>query len=290
MDINLFLQVAVNGLLTGGIFALIAIGLTLVWGVLDIINFAHGEYVMLGMYLSYFLFTLLGIDPYLSILIVIPVFFLIGVITQKFLIEKVMQARLQIQILLTLGLMLFLQNLAQFLWSSDYRTVKLAYSLSILNVGGLMISFPRLVACFLALIIVTGLYLFLKKTDTGMAIRACTVEKEGAALVGINVKKIYLFAVGVGIVCAGVSGSILLPFFYVSPTVGGVYVMTSFVIVVLGGMGSFWGALLGGLIIGVAESVAELFMPGSLKQVVSFVIFILILFFKPMGLMGRSQS
>jgi branched-chain amino acid transport system permease protein len=290
VDINLFLQVAINGLLTGGIFALIAIGLTLIWGVLDIINFAHGEFVMLGMYFSYFLFTLLGIDPYLSILIVTPVFFIFGLVIQKFLIEKVLQARLQIQILLTLGLMLFLQNLAQFLWSSDYRTVKLAYSLTTFNLGELVISIPRLVACFLALVIVTGLYLFLKKTDTGMAIRACTVEKEGAALVGINVKRIYLFAFGVGIVCAGVAGSILLPFFYVSPTVGGVYVMTAFVIVVLGGMGNFWGALLGGFIIGVAESVAELFIPGSLKQVVSFVIFILILFFKPMGLMGRSQN
>jgi branched-chain amino acid transport system permease protein len=149
-----------------------------------------------------------------------------------------------------------------------------------------MVSFPRFVACLVALSIAAILYIFLKKTDIGMAIRACTVEKEGAALVGINVKRIYLVAFGIGIVCAGVAGSTLLPFFYVSPTVGSIFVLTAFVIVVLGGMGNFAGALLGGLIIGVAESMGEVFLPGSLKQVVSFTIFILILFFKPMGLMG----
>lgn len=290
MDFNLLLQVVINGFLTGGVFALIAIGLTIIFGVLDIINFAHGEFVMLGMYCSYFLFTLAGIDPYLSILIVIPVFFVFGMLVQQFLIEKVMKARLQIQILLTLGLMLFLQNWAQFMWRSDYRTAKLGYSLSVYNLGGIMVSFPKLIACVLALGIAAILYLILKKTDIGIAIRACTVEKEGAALVGINVKKIYLFAFGIGTVCAGVSGSILVPIFYVSPTVGSVFVLTAFVIVVLGGMGNFVGALIGGFIIGIAESVAELFLPGSLKQVVSFVIFILILFFRPMGLMGRSQS
>jgi len=273
-------------LLMGGVYALIAIGLTLIFGVLEIVNFAHGEFVMLGMYFSYFLFTLLGIDPYLSIFIIIPLLFFLGISTYKFLIEKVMGARLHIQILLTLGLMLFLQNLALFIWTSDYRSVKLGYSTTVYNLQGLMVSFPRFVACLVALSIAAILYIFLKKTDIGMAIRACTVEKEGAALVGINVKRIYLVAFGIGIVCAGVAGSTLLPFFYVSPTVGSIFVLTAFVIVVLGGMGNFAGALLGGLIIGVAESMGEVFLPGSLKQVVSFTIFILILFFKPMGLMG----
>ena len=273
-------------MLMGGVYALIAIGLTLIFGVLEIVNFAHGEFVMLGMYFSYFLFTLLGIDPYLSIFITIPLLFFLGISTYKFLIEKVMGARLHIQILLTLGLMLFLQNLALFIWTSDYRSVKLGYSTTVYNLQGLMVSFPRFVACLVALSIAAILYIFLKKTDIGMAIRACTVEKEGAALVGINVKRIYLVAFGIGIVCAGVAGSTLLPFFYVSPTVGSIFVLTAFVIVVLGGMGNFAGALLGGLIIGVAESMGEVFLPGSLKQVVSFTIFILILFFKPMGLMG----
>ena len=286
MDIHLILQAGVNGLLMGGVYALIAIGLTLIFGVLEIVNFAHGEFVMLGMYFSYFLFTLLGIDPYLSIFITIPLLFFLGISTYKFLIEKVMGARLHIQILLTLGLMLFLQNLALFIWTSDYRSVKLGYSTTVYNLQGLMVSFPRFVACLVALSIAAILYIFLKKTDIGMAIRACTVEKEGAALVGINVKRIYLVAFGIGIVCAGVAGSTLLPFFYVSPTVGSIFVLTAFVIVVLGGMGNFAGALLGGLIIGVAESMGEVFLPGSLKQVVSFTIFILILFFKPMGLMG----
>jgi branched-chain amino acid transport system permease protein len=286
MDVNLFLQVAINGILTGGVFALIAIGLTFIFGVLEIVNFAHGEFVMLGMYASYFLYILLGIDPYLSLLIVIPGFFFFGILIQKSLIERVMKARFHIQILLTLGLMLFLQNLALFLWSSEYRSVKLPYSSLVFNIGEFIVSFPRLIACFVALGIAAALYVFLKKTDLGVAIRACTIEKEGAALVGINVRKIYLLAFGIGIACAGAAGSVLVPFFYVSPTVGSVFVLTAFVIVVLGGMGNFLGALFGGFIIGVAESVGEIFFPGALKQMVSFIIFILILFFKPMGLMG----
>jgi branched-chain amino acid transport system permease protein len=188
--------------------------------------------------------------------------------------------------MLTLGLLIFLQNFALFVWSSDYRSVKLSYSLTVFSVGGLVVSFPKLVACLTALVIAAILYIFLKKSDIGMAIRACTVEKEGAALVGINVRKIYLFAFGIGTVCAAVAGSTLLPFFYVSPTLGSVFVLTAFVIVVLGGFGNFLGALLGGFIIGVAEALGEVFLPGSLKQVVSLVIFILILFFKPLGLMG----
>ncbi len=286
MDMNLLVQVAINGLLTGGVFAIIAIGLTLIFGVLEIVNFAHGEFVMLGMYASYFLYIFWGIDPYLSLLIVMPVFFFFGILIQKSLIERVMKARFHIQILLTLGLMLFLQNFAQFAWSSDFRSVKLAYSSSVFQLGEFIINIPRLIACFLALVIVGVLYFFLKKTDLGMAIKACAVEKEGAMIVGINVERIYLIAFGIGIACAGAAGSILLPFFYVSPNVGSVFTLTAFVIVVLGGMGNFVGALLGGFIIGAAEAIGEIFLPGALKQVVSFVIFILILFFRPMGLLG----
>jgi branched-chain amino acid transport system permease protein len=286
MDLDLFVQVAINGLLTGGVFALIAIGLTFIFGVLEIVNFAHGEFVMLGMYTSFFLFSLLGIDPYLSLLIVMPVFFLLGILIQKYLIEKVMQARFHIQILLTLGLMLFLQNFALFIWGSDFRSAHLSYSSTVFNWGGYIFNFPRIVACITALGIAGGLYLYLKNTDTGMAIRACAVEKEGAAIVGINVKNIYLFSFGIGIACAAAAGTVLVPFFYVSPTVGSVFVLTAFIIVVLGGMGNFIGALLGGFVIGVAEAIGEIFLPGALKQVVSFVIFILILFFRPMGLMG----
>ena len=290
MDINLILQSLVSGLLMGGVFALIAIGLTLIFGVMDIINFAHGEFVMLGMYFSYFLFGLVGIDPYVSILLGIPLFFLFGVLIQKALIERVMGARLQIQILLTLGLMLFLQNSALFLWGSDFRSIKVGYSLSTFNLGPILFSFPRFVAFIVALAFVALLYIFLRKSDIGRAIRACAVEKDGAYLVGINVKRIFQLAFGIGIACAGAAGSILLPFFYLSPEVGGVFVVNAFIIVVLGGMGNFPGALVGGLIIGIAEAMGEAFLPGSLKQVVSFVIFILIMYFKPTGLMGGKNA
>ena len=289
MDATVLSQALVSGLLFGGVFALAAVGLTLIFGVLKIINFAHGEFVMLGMYLSYFANSLFGIDPFLSLFLLFPVFFLGGALIQRYLIERVLGGREEIQILLTLGLLLFLQSLALTLWSPDSRTVAVSYVSSVFQLGPAYVSLPKLGAFVAALVISLGLYAFLKKTELGRAIRAASDSREGALLVGIDVRRIYCIAFGIGAACAGAAGAIITPFYFTSPYVGGVFLITSFVIVVLGSMGNFIGALIGGLIIGVAEAMGEVFMPGSMKQVVTFVIFILVLLFRPEGLFGRRR-
>jgi branched-chain amino acid transport system permease protein len=281
------IQLIINGLLLGGIYALISIGLTLIFGVLEIINFAHGEFLMLGMYASYWLFQLFGVDPYLSLLMVIPTFFLVGLAVQRIIIQPIINAPPLNQIFATVGLSLVLQNVALFFWKADYRTVRTAYSTLCLKTGGLMISLPRLVAFVLAIAMISALLMFLKRTYTGKAIRALAQEKRAAMLMGINVYRMYQIAFGIGIACVGAAGAMLIPIYYAFPTVGALFVLIAFVVVILGGYNSLVGALIGGLIIGLVEAFSGFFLSPHLKEAVYFVIFILILLFRPTGLFGR---
>jgi len=287
MVIN-FLQLLVNGLLLGGIYALISIGLTMIWGIMQIVNFAHGEYLMLAMYSTFWLFTLYGMDPYLALIIVAPFLFLLGVITQKLVINPVLDAPHSAQIFATVGLSIFLQNLAFFLWKADFRSVSLSFPISNIKFYGLIISFPRLVAFTITLVMVIVLFLFLKRTYIGKALRATADNKRAAKLMGINVGRIYYLALGIGTSCVGIAGGILVPMYPVSPTSGGYFVLTAFVVVVLGGMGSIEGAFIGGLIIGVVEAFSGFYLAPALKEVVYFLVFILILVFKPLGLLKRT--
>jgi branched-chain amino acid transport system permease protein len=282
------LQLIINGLLLGGIYALISIGLTLIFGVLEIVNFAHGEFLMLAMYAAYFLFQLYGVDPYLSLVIILPLFFLIGVAVQRVTIQPILSAPPLNQIFMTVGLSMVLQNLALFFWKADYRTVKTSYSSLTLKAAGLMISFPRLVAFVLAMGLIAGLLIFLQKTYTGKAIRARAQERKAAMLMGINVYRTYQIAFGMGIACVGAAGAMLMPVFFVFPSVGTLFVLIAFVVVILGGYNSLTGALVGGLIIGVVEAFSGFFISPHLKEAIYFVIFILILLFRPTGLFGRA--
>jgi branched-chain amino acid transport system permease protein len=284
----LLLQSIVSGLLMGGVYSLVAVGLSLIFGVMRIINFAHGSFMMLGMFTTYWLYVLLGVDPYLSLLLSIPLLFVIGLIAECFLIEKVLAAPEYNQLLLTLGLSMFIENFALLIWSPNYRTLNIPYVNKAATVGTVMISYPKVIAFIFAIVLTAALYLFLKRTDLGKAIRAASEEKEGALTVGINLKRIYYIAFGIGTACVGAAGTLTAPFFYVNPHVGGIFVITAFVIVVLGGMGNLIGALVGGLIIGLAESVGAAFIPGQLKQFIIYFIFILVLLFKPEGLFGRA--
>jgi branched-chain amino acid transport system permease protein len=288
--LSLLLQSIVSGILMGGVYSLTAIGLTLIFGVMRIINFAHGSFMMLGMFTTYWVFILLGIDPYLSLLISIPVLFVFGLLVERFLIAQVLNAPEHNQLLLTLGISLFIENFALFLWSPNFRTLDVGYLKKAATVGGIMISFPKVIAFLFAIFLTAFLYYFLKNTDLGKAIRASSEEKEGALTVGINLKKIYYVAFGLGTACVGAAGTLTSTFFYVNPHVGGIFVITAFVVVVLGGMGNIIGALVGGILIGLAESVAAAFVPGQLKQFVIYFIFILVLLFKPEGLFGRSRE
>jgi len=289
-SIPLLLQSIVSGILIGGVYSLVAIGLSMIFGVMKIINFAHGSFMMLGMFATYWLYVHLGIDPYLSLFLTIPLLFVFGLLVERFLIDKILDSPAHNQLLLTLGISLVIENLALFLWSPNFRTINVSYANKAATLGPVMISFPKVIAFLFAIFFTGLLYYFLKNTDLGKAIRAASEEKEGALTVGINLKKIYYIAFGIGTACVGAAGTVVAPFFYVSPQVGGVFVITAFVVVVLGGMGNFMGALVGGLIIGLAESVGAAFIPGQLKQFVIYLIFILVLFFKPSGLFGKSNA
>jgi branched-chain amino acid transport system permease protein len=287
---ELFLQAGISGLLLGGVYGLVASGLSLIFGVLRIINFAHGAVMMLAMYTTYWLFTLGGIDPYVSLLITGPLFFVIGMIVQRLVIEPNRFAAEHNQLLLTLGLSIFLENLALVLWQGDFRTVRPSYAGASFVIGEALVEVPRLVACGGAVVLALGLFAFLRTTDVGKAIRALAEEPEGAMLMGIDVARIRAVAFGIGAGCAAVAGALVTPFFYVAPDVGESFNIMAFVVVVLGGMGNFVGALVGGFIVGLAESLGATVLPGSLKQLVVFGLFVLVLLFRPAGIFGGGRG
>jgi len=287
MDLGMLLEAIAYGLLSGGVYALIGVGLNLIFGVMKIINFAHGSFLMLGMYCTYWLSIFFNIDPYVSLIITIPFLFFIGIIIQKFLINPIIGYPEDNQLVLTMGVMLFLENIALFLWGPDFRTVKVSYAGTVFPLFNIRLNALRLIAFVGGLFLALILYIFLKKTDIGKAIRASSEEREGAYAVGINVKKIQLISFGIGTACAGAAGTLITPFFYISPTVGHLFLLTAFMVVVLGGMGSFFGAIFGGFIIGVMESLGAVIFPGSIGQIVPFSLFVIILLFKPKGLFMR---
>lgn len=287
---DLILQSVISGLLMGGIYALVAIGLTLIYGVMDIVNFAHGSFLMWGMYLAYWAFTLWGVDPYLAMIGAGVIFFLLGMGTQKILIKPVINSPHHIQILLTIGLFMAMDNLALLFFSPDYRTIRVSYAEASFEIGRSLVSVPRLIAFFGALLLTGALYYLLRQTDVGKAIRAASEEKIGARLVGINVKRINMVAFGLGTACVGLAGCMLTPFFYVAPDVGFAFALKAFVVVVMGGMGNFLGALACGLIIGVVESVGSVVMTPSSKDILTYAIFILVLLFRPQGIFGLKKE
>lgn len=284
---DVYLQALISGLMIGGVYALVAVGLTLIFGVMDIINFAHGEFLMFGMYGAFFASVLFGIDPYLSAVLALPLFFAIGWAVQGVLIRPVVGKSHAIQILLTLGLSLVMQALAQFLFSADFQSLKLDYGSATFELWGARVSYTRLAAFVIAMGLCAALWLFLQRTDTGKALRACAEEHEGALAVGIDLKRMYKIAFGLGIACVAIAGIAMTPFFYVAPVVGPKFTLVAFVIVVLGGLGNIPGAVAGALIVGVVESVGALVMPSpSLKDLAVYVLFILVLLFRPQGLFG----
>ncbi|MBI2002255.1 MAG: branched-chain amino acid ABC transporter permease [candidate division NC10 bacterium] len=288
MDLTTIFQAVITGVLMAGIYALVAIGLTLIFGVVRIVNFAQGEFVMLGMYVTWWLWKAGGIDPYLSLLITMPVLFVFGVLVQRFLFRPILSAPDMAQIFLTVGLSVVLMNAALFFFTADFRSVKTTYSEWALRVAGITLSVPRIFAFAGALVLAGLLTLFLSKTDIGKALRAVAQDREVSMLLGIDPERMYLLAVGLGAALAGAAGGLIVPFFYVFPTVGVVFVLIAFVVVILGTLGSIQGALLASLIVGVAESLGILFAGADLGLVVVFAILVATLILKPSGLMGQA--
>ena len=276
----------INGLMFGAIYALVALGLTLIYGVLHIINFAHGAMLMMALYSAYFLFKILNIDPYIAILIVTPASYIFGYTIYRWGIGKLSGGRDQNILLITLGLSIILENSALFFFTGDQQTISLPYSYESFDLGFLYLSYPKLISFVAALLICVLLWILMALTDLGKAIRAVAKEREGARLVGIDVEHVFAVTFGIGVACLGAAGCMLLPIFYVDPYTGNIFVIIAFTIVVLGGMGSVVGALLGGFIIGITESVGGLILGESLGQIGISLIFILILIFKPTGIFG----
>jgi branched-chain amino acid transport system permease protein len=289
-DASILLSALLNGLTTGAVYALIALGLTLIYGVLHIINFAHGASLMMALYGVYALKERWGIDPYVALPIMVPAMFVLGYAMQRIVINRASHGKDENILLVTLGLSIVMDNMDLLFFKSDTRTIDTAYTLTTVAIGPesaqVMVSLPKLVAFAGALVVSALLIVILQRTDLGRAIRAVAKEKQGARLMGIDVEHVYAMCFGLGLACLGAAACFLLPAYYVNPQVGNGFVLVAFTVVVLGGMGSFAGALLGGLLIGVVESFGGLFLGESLGQVGIFVIFIGVLLLRPEGLFG----
>ena len=289
MDATILGAAVINGLLLGGSYALVAVGLTLIYGVLHIINFAHGSMLMLAMYGVYFLLVKAGIDPYAAIPLMVAVMFAAGYTLYRGLIGRFSHGKDENILLITLGLSIVLENVALFFFKGDSQTITVSYSDRMVALGPALVPMPKLVSFVASLLLCGALAWFIARTDTGRAIRAVAKERHGARLVGIDVEKIFAVSYGIGIACLGAAACLLIPSFYVSPTVGHLFVIVAFTIVVLGGMGSFLGALVGALVIGLTESLSGLFLGEALGQIGISLIFILILLFRPTGLFGGAR-
>lgn len=278
-------------MLIGGVYSLVAIGLTIIYGVLKIVNFAHGDFLMLAMYLAFFSYTIFKIDPYLMAFIALPLFFLLGVIIYKLIIQPIIEkGEEHIQILLTMGLAWVLQNTILYFFGPDYRALKLPYGDIALSMGNVYFSLTKIIACGGAAICTLLVHILFRRTKLGKAIRAAAQESWAAYMVGINVKKIYYISFAIGICCVAIGGFLVIPFFYTSPLAGAQFTLIAFVVVVLGGLGSFAGALICGFLVGLVEGIGSAVLPGSYQELVVFSVFVLILLFKPSGIFVRSNG
>src|SRR5215470_7833380 len=240
-----------NGLMTGAVYALVGLGLTLIYGVLHIINFAHGALLTAAMFAAFFAHRLLGLDPYVAVVFIAPLFFLFGYGLQRFIIGPAAHGEDRNILLVTLGLAVMIENALLYAFRADTRTVNLDYAFAVVDVGVALLAVPRVIAFGVVLVVALVLWIILSFTDTGKAMRAVAKQKLGAELSGIDVAHIYAVTFGLGTACLGLAACLLIPTFYVNPTVGQSFILVAFTIVVLGGMGSVTGALLGGLFVGV---------------------------------------
>jgi branched-chain amino acid transport system permease protein len=283
----ILIPAVLNGLMTGAVYALVALGLTLIYGVLHIINFAHGALLTAAMFAAFFAYTLLGLDPYLAAVILTPLFFLVGYALQRFVIGPAAHDEDRNFLLVTLGLAVVIENAMLYAFHADTRTINLPYAFDVIAIGTAFLAVPRVIAFAAVIAVALVLWMIMQWTDTGKAIRAVAKERLGAELSGIDVGHIYAVTFGLGTACVAIAACLLMPTYYVNPTAGEAFVLIAFTIVVLGGMGSIIGALLGGLFVGVVESLSSVFLGQSLGQIGIFAMFIVILLVRPSGLFGE---
>ena len=279
-------QVIISGLLAGALYAMVALGLGLIFGVMRVLNVAHGPLLMLGAYTTFWLFQLLGLNPYLSLLVSMPLLFLVGVVLQRLLVRRVVDAPELSSLLLTFGVSIALVNLAQLGFTSDLRSVE--YLTGSFILGPFAFSKSRVIACVFALVITAGAFILLKKTRLGKAIRAVSQSREVAQVCGINVQRIHLITFGAASALAAAGGTLIAVMVAIQPEMGQVYTFKSFLVIVLGGAGNYPGALLGGLLLGLIEQLASLFITTQVNEAVAYVLLVLVLLVRPTGLLkGR---
>ena len=284
------LQVLITGVSIGGVYLLFGMGLTLIFGVINVINFAHGSFLVFSMYVSVLLYRYLSVDPYLSILINMPLLFVLGYMTQRYLINRILNHPHLNQLLLTMGILMILENGMLFIFGPSPQTISVGYTANALKFIGVSVSLPRVAALAMALLLALGLFLFLSKTSLGRAVRASAMDQKGAVLVGINVQRIYAVAFGIGLACVGACGSLVIPFFYASPYVGHTFLIIGFVAVIVGGLGSLKGAVIAGLLVGVIDTFGASYLPGTSGRMLIFIALIVVLLLKPTGLFNPAKS
>lgn len=283
-----FLQNLSGGLLIGGIYALMGVGLALIFGVMRIINFAHGEFVAVGMYAAIFLFQVYGLDPYLSMLIALPAGFLLGVLLERVVLSRLVDADPDSTLLATLGLGLVLSNALFLIFGAEPASIYLPYATTSINLGGVRLPIAQLLAAGVTLLVMVVLYLFLNRTETGRTIRATAQNRIGAELVGVNTRRIHSLVFGLGVVLAMAAGMVLSPLLFAIPTIGHSYTLKAFVVIVLGGMGSIPGAIVGGLLLGVVEFLGASYFSSGYRDAYGLIAFLLVLLLRPQGLFGRA--
>jgi branched-chain amino acid transport system permease protein len=287
MRMGVFGQTVISGILLGGMYALIAIGMTLIMGVMKIVNLAHGALMMVGMYVTYVCFQNFGIDPYIGMLIAMPTLFFLGCLIQKYMINRLVEVESILpenQVLLTVGIMLVLTEAMRLIFKSDYRSVVTGYSSDTVFLSGMSINLSMVIGFFIAILFTLLLHLFLTKTDLGKSIRAVAQDRDAAVYMGVNSSRITMLTFGIGAALAAAGGSLLLPLFYLWPDIGHLFTAKSFIITILGGLGSTMGAAIGGVLLGVAESLGATYISMGYKDLVGLVMFLLVLLFLPGGL------
>lgn len=290
-DLISFLQNLSNGLLIGAVYALIGVGLTLVFGVMRTINFAHGDFVVLGMYFAVVLNGIFGIDPYLTLVFAIPLGFMVGALIQKFILAKVIDAQPETMMLATLGVSLVIANILLLIFGGEPKSVNVSYASSTFSLGDVRISIVLLLAGIATCVVIAALYFLLNKTEIGRAIRATSENRLGAELVGINTKKIQAIVFGLGMALAVTAGVALIPLLFASPvTTGALFTLKAFVVTVLGGLGNIGAAIAGGLILGIVEIMGASYMDSAYRDAYGLMVFLIVLLVKPEGLFGKTEK
>ncbi len=288
MTVELLLQTLLSGILFGLVYALVAIGLTLIFGVMDIVNFAHGEFLMFGMYAAFWAFALWGLDPIVTLPLTTLLLFAVGVAVYRLVIRRITDAPMLSQIFATFGLMIFFRGLAQYLWKPDFRSVDHTIVAGKVAFAGLQFGLPQVVAAVGAVLTTAAVWAFLRFTRLGAALEATAADKEAAALMGIDAQKMFALAWGIGAACAGVAGALLATYYPIFPEVGSTFILVAFVLVALGGFGSVVGAFWAGILVGIVEVMGGFLWDPAYKMVLVLSLYLIVVWFRPQGLMGKA--